>query len=556
MKKFMCVLLVVLTVIALAAAGLYGWTWYRSSHIFVEEDAYPLDSASLDLRDKDLTIEDYESIKARMPNCDILWMVPFQSGHYPSDSQGLSIARFSQEDMDLLLTYFPSLQRLDARGCGEYALLEAFKAKRPDCAVTYQVDLGGSSHDLDAVDLVLRVGEYDYDSLAENLRYLPQLATLTLKTPELSSAQVDILKEAYPQVAIHCTVEIMGTEYDTHTTALNLSALTSADVEKAAEKLAMLPDLATVELMNGAGGTNLTKADVKLLMDAAPNAAFHYTFDFYGVQISTTDTEVTVKNKKIGDEGEAELREALDLMVNCDRFILDNCRFSNEVLAKVREDYREKTKVVWRIKFGDGGSALTDVETIRAVYGLTDDNSVDLIYCEDVVYMDIGHSEFLDAVPFVAGMPDLEYIIVSGAPIKSLEPFRSCKKLKFLEIAYCQYIESAEPLRDCVALEMLNISNTRITDLSPLDDLPLITLFARRDPSGRSLVPAEEQERFQAQHPDCNAQFTGANPYGKGWRTDEDGKKLPHYARIAAAFKYPNAYNNKGIYLDSVEMPD
>ena len=171
--------------------------------------------------------------------------------------------------------------------------------------------------------------------------------------------------------------------------------------------------------------------------------------------------------------------------------------------------------------------------------------------------MDLVHNEWLDACDFVAGMPNLEYLIISGAPIKSLEPFRNCKKLKFLEIAFCEYIEDLSPLADCVSLEMLNISNTHAIDLSPLDELPLTHLCARIYPSGNCRVPQEEQDRFIAQHPDCWSSFTGKQPYGAGWRYTEDEKDyLDYYKLLRKVFRYeldPNIPNHVGWYLKDEE---
>ena len=321
-----------------------------------------------------------------------------------------------------------------------------------------------------------------------------------------------------------------------------------------AEQLALLPELETVELMDSSGASQLTLEEVKTLQEAAPEAVFHYSFSFFDSTISTTDEEVVIKNQKIGDENEAQVRLALDVMENCSRFVLDNCRLSDEVLAQIREDYRDKTKVVWRVWFGEGGSSLTDVQVIRAVYGLVDDNCHDLVYCEDVRFLDLGHNEYLDGADFISGMPNLEYAILSGAPIKSLEPFSGCKKLKFLEIAFCEYIEDISPLASCESLEMLNIGNTHVTDLSPLDELNLTHLMARLYPGGGSRVPAEEQTRFQEQHPDCWASFTGAQPYGDGWRYEEDNETFTAaYELINDAFRYPNAPNTVGWYFDETE---
>lgn len=554
MKKFLCVVLVILLVFALAAGGGYAYAWYRSNHIFVDKDVYPIDAEYLDLREKDISFDYYHDIRSQLPNCEIVWMVPFQGGKYANDTESLTVNGFTEEDMALILEYFPKLKHLDASGCEEYARLVSFQEQRPACEVVYQVNLGGKSFPLDTTELVLENGDYDLETLTTNLSYLPQVSAITLKTPELSLEQLEELKAAYTDITFRCTVELLGTEYDTQTTELDLSALTSGDVAEVSEKLAMLPNLESVELMDANGESRLTKEDVKALMEAVPEAAFHYAFDFYGETISTTGEEVVLTNKSIGDEGEAEVRLALDLMQNCSRFVLDNCKLSNEVMAQIRDDYRDKTKVVWRIYFG-GGSTLTDVDVIRCTYDLVDDNCQNLIYCEDVRFMDIGHNEYLDAVPFVAGMPNLEYIIVSGAPIKDLTPFSNCKKLKFLEIAFCEYLTDATPLAECESLEMLNISNTHITDLSPLDDLPLTHMCAKMNPGGVSRVSSDEQARFKAQHPDCWATFNeDSQPYGRGWRYDEDQiTPLPQYALIQQAFRYPNAPNNVGWYFDENE---
>lgn len=552
-KKFLIALLVILLVLGLAAAGYFGYTWYRENHIFVEDAVYPISSESLDLREQDISIEHYNAVHTQLPNCQILWNVPFQGSKYPNDTEALTVSTLTQEDVELLLTYFPKLKKLDATKCSDYGMLELYKAQKPDCEVLYTVSLGKKSFAPDTVELVLENGDYDYDTMLENLIFLPEVSAIQLKMPQLTAEQIDGLKAAYEKITVTCTVELMGREYGTETTALDLSAITPEEVQTVAEKLVWLPNLTEIELMNAEGVSQLTKQDVKLLMAAAPQATVHYVFDFYGDTLTTADEQVHVKLKKIGDEGADEIRAALDLLPNCKRFVLEYCQVSNEMMAKIRDEYRDRTKVVWRVQFGRG-SALTDAQVIRAVYDLVDDNCEDLIYCEDVRFMDIGHNEFLDGVPFVAGMPKLEGIIVSGAPIKSLEPFANCKNLKFLEIAFCEYIEDLSPLAGCENLEMLNISNTHALDLSPLDELPLTHFCARLNPSGKSRIPTEEQERFIEKHPDCWTSFSGAQPYGVGWRYDEDElTPLPYYAMLREVFRYakdPNIPNHVGWYLE------
>lgn len=554
MKKVLIILLVVLLIFALAAAGGYGIAWYRSNHIFIQGDAYPLTAAALDLRDKELTVSEYDQIVSQMPDCRISWNVPFRDTAYPNDTTSLTVGDVTQSELTFLVSYFPNLTALDATGCEDYALLEEFQEEHPSCLVTYQVNLGGTSVTPDIQALTLEEGDYDYALLTENMVHLPKLTSLTLTKTELTLEQIDALKAAYENVAIRCTVEILGSEYDVETTSLNLSALTSQDVSSTAEKLSMLPSLETVELMRDDGTSDLTTADVKQLMEAAPEIVFHYTFDFFGTTLSTDTEEVEIKNQNIGDDNENEVRLALDLLTNCKRFVLDNCKLSNEVMAQIRDDYRDRTKVVWRVWFGQG-SSLTDAELMRVVGDLLDSNCKDLIYCEDVVCIDLGHNEWLTDTSFIAGMVNLEYCIISGAPIKDLTPFSNCKKLKFLEIAFCEYIDDATPLAQCESLEMLNISNTHIVDLSPLDNLPLTHMCAKLNPSGKSRVPSDEQNRFIEKHPDCWTTFDGSQPYGPGWRYDEDGiTPLPYYQQIRDWMLYdiyPRTPNHMGWYFDT-----
>lgn len=550
-NKVVTVLVIIVIVLTLGIAGALGFVWYRDNHVFIEGDAYAIDSQQIDLLDRtDITFDYYHALQDALPECEIRWNVPFSGGKMPSDIPNLHVNVLTEEDVEILLNYFPRLKTLDATSGDahmNYALLEDL-ARKTEWEILYEVDLGNIRVAPDVQHLDLKPEEYDFDTMIRNMTYLRQLTEVKLHTPELTEEQLDQLRTAFPEVKIICTAEILGREYDADTTQLDLSSMTDAEVEAVATQLGRLSNLNYVKL----GG--LAKESVKTLMAAAPDVVFDYTFDFFGQTLTTASEEVKLANVRIGDDNEAEVRLALDLLGNCKRFVLDNCHMSNEVMAKIRDDYRDRTKVVWRVWFG-GGSCLTDVEVIRCTYDLVDDNCEDLYYCEDVRFVDFGHNEWLDGCDFIAGMKSLEYCILSGAPIKSLEPFANCKNLKFLEVAFCEYIESVEPLKNCTQLQMLNISNTHALDLSPLDNLPLTNMCHRLNPSGKSRISADEQARFIAQHPDCWTSFDGAQPYGVGWRYGKDEiTPLPQYEIVQLAFKLPHAPNNTGWYLDEATL--
>ena len=562
MKKALVTILIILVlVLALGIAGFVGYNWYRDNHVFVEGDAYDITLQGLDLTGEDITVAYYDELQAKLPDCNIRWMVPFQGGKYANDTESMTVSKLTLEDVEFIATYFTQLKTLDASQCDAYNVLAVAEATMTHCEVVYDVDLSAVSIDHNAASLEPGFGEEaDFEKLMTNLVYLPKLKMLTLRDSVLTLEQVESLRAAYPDIGITATVEVYGLEYDLEaTTELDLSGITGNDVATVVEQIKKLPNLTHVNLNpeNGIGALSLE--DVKTLMDALPDVVFDFSFDFYGHQLSTADEEVHIKNTKIGNEGEQNIRNALDLLKNCKRFVLENCQISNETMAKLRDDYRHQTKVVWRISYGKG-TTMTDAEVIRAVYDLVDDNCYNLIYCEDAKYMDIGHNEWLDACDFVSGMKSLEYVIISGAPIKSLEPFRNCKNLKLLEAAFCEYITDVSALADCPNLQMLNISNTHVTDLSPLDNLPLTHLTVRTNPSGKCRLSQEEQDRVLKQHPDCWISYSGAQPYGVGWRYGEDElTPLDHYKVIRKVFRLsldPNIPNHVGWYLKDEEREE
>lgn len=554
MKKVLCILLVVLLIFALAAAAGFGVAWYQNNHIFVEDAVYPIDSQELDLRGQDISFDHYNSVHSQLPACEILWDVPFQGGKYSNDSESLTVTTLTEADAELLLEYFPNLKKLDATGVHDYELLESLQSKLPACEIIYEVSVGGKTFAPDTTELVLENGDYDLDTLKENLPHLPDVTNITLKKPELSLEELEALKAEFEAIEFYCTVEIGGVEYDMETTELDLSDLTSSDVDAVCDKLAMLPGLTNVELMDAAGNSQLTKEDVKKLMDAAPDAVFNYTFDFFGITLSTSDTEVHIKNKTIGDKNVDEIRLALDLLTNCDRFVMEYCGMSDEVMAELRDEYRGQTKVVWRVNYGGGGS-LTDVEVIRCTFDLSNSNCKALKYCEDVRFMDLGHNDVYTLMDcsYIAYMPNLECVILSSASVSDLSAFENCKKLKFLELTFCGLVTDISPLKNCESLTMLNISYTGVTDLSPLDDLDMELLCAKNYSYNR--VSEEDQARFAELHPDCWAQYVGEQPYGPGWRYTEDGKDfLPYYKLMRMVFKLDEHIipNNVGWYISDV----
>ena len=537
MKK----LLIILAVLVVIAAGLLGYLGYQMTHIFVDGIAYAKNLTSLDLQGEDISIAHYDALRAQLPNCEILWDVPIQNGTAPNDTDELTLKGLNQQDLDRM-RYFTGLKTITVTDCTDYALLEQLQKKLPQARVEYTVDLGGSEHDHSAESLTLAEGEYTLEMLTVNLPYLPGVTEITFPKTGLTSAELAGLRETFPEITFACTVELLGQELDSETTELDLTAMNGDQVEQVAQELTMLSSLESVQLSD-----ELTMEQVKVLKDANPDVNFRYTFQLLGKTFTTDDEEILFKNNwKIKDDAIPQLRLALDIMNNCKRLCLDNTGVTSVPMSQMREDYRGKTEVVWRVWFGEGGSALTDVEVLRIVYGLRDANCENLKYLEKVRYVDIGHSDFLFTCDFVSYMPELEAMIIGGSHISDLTPFANCPELKFLEMGYCSRVVDLESLRNCTKLEMLNIFGSGVTDLSPIEDLPLTHLCIKM-----TKITEEDRLLYEEAHPDCWVTYKGDVPYGEGWRTVEGNTKTEWYAKINEIFGYTKSVvqNNTGWYL-------
>lgn len=430
------------------------------------------------------------------------------------------------------LDHYPNLKSVDLSGSTCYGPILDYIQTHPQIDVTYTVSLGKAEVANSADSVTLDPEDIDPAVMLKNLQYLPNLTSITLSSVSLNAEEVSAIREAHPGIALDYTVELLGNTYDSGTTELDLSRLSGSQVDEAVSKLGLLTNLTSVDLNN-----NLSMEEVARLQDANPNAAFCYSFKLFGQSLSTADETVLFKNYSIGNEGEEKIRQALEILDNCSRFVLDNCGLDYEVLAGIREDFRDGPKVVWRVYFGKDSryNALTDDEVIRAVYNVTDETVSPLRYCEGAKYIDMGHNDTLTDLSFVSGMPELEVLIASGCAVKELVGFENCKKLTWLELASCYKLENIDSLAGCESLAYLNICYSKVTSFLALDSLPLVR-FVYLSPKAST----EEQNIFVQIHEGCRSVFYGySNPWAP-WRYDDNGRTFNEYYKnvVREAFNY------------------
>lgn len=424
--------------------------------------------------------------------------------------------------------------------------------------VNYTVNINGQSYGPDAVELDLSGMDMEQiEKAADSFDLFPDLASIKLTGNDgnilLNANELNGLRERYPNLGLGYSVLLNGRTYDPNATQVDLSGLTSGELDEVLLKLALLPQVQEIELMDAQGKSELSMTEVKVLMDALPNVDIHYTFEFFGQTLSTSDTRVEYDSVYMGNEAEDQIRLALDILPNCTYFLLDSCGIDDEVMASIRDDYPD-VKVVWRVFF-EACNLLTDEEVIRVTFELTDENCAPLQYCTDAVYVDIGHNDILHDMSFFRNMPRLECVIVSGAAVEDMTVFENCDNLTWLELCFCGWITDISVLENHPALKYLNISFTSVSDISVLENVALERLNAIS-----TKIPYAERRDFTRSHPDCVSVFDGTQPYGYGWRYDDGGYLyFDYYARMREIFRYDDTSyfgNHKGAapgYLDLVD---
>ena len=444
------------------------------------------------------------------------------------------ISTIVTDDSITTLDKYPGLKKVDLTGSTCYAAIREYMASHPDVEVTYSVSLGSVFVSTDSTDLILLPGTYDYDMLMENLTYLPQVANISLPRVQLTPDQIATFRESYPEINLTYTVEFGGVEYDENITALNLADFDTANFSEALDKLSMMPFITSAELMKEDGTSNFTVDQLKQLQASAPHITFHYVVELYGKTVSTSDEVVDFSKATVDDE--EELRAALSILTGVKKVKVIGSKLSHETLAGIQADF-PNTKLVWRV-YVAGKPYLTDEETLFLSQSRLDNsNCGNLKYLTSAKYVDAGHSEKLTDVSWLAYMPDVEILILSGSPITDISSLEGKTKLEWLELTFCDKLSDISVIKTLTGLRFLNIGYTKVSDISAIEELPLERFHALK-----TKVSTEDFKAYMESHPDCWTTYTGSKqPYGKGWRYDDGGYTyFEYYAKMRKIFDYDN----------------
>ena len=492
---------------------------YTDRYVLSSGLSLPRDASYVDLRQKDLTMEQYLKLQASLPDCLIHWYIPFQGQKQDSRIQSIQITSLTMEDADIL-ALFPELTLVDASECTDYETLLAFSRARPDCQVSYQIPLGKNA--CDSLTVEADITDPDIELLQNGLGYLPNLKKLHLRGDLPAGDALQALAAQFPQIEIRWSVELEGRQLSSKLTQLDISDIPMTDAQ-VRQLLQWLPNTRQADLR----GCGLSDREMMALADENPDIFFLWEMTFGNVLLPTDAEELDISNQLM--QSTSEIEDLLPYFPNVKKVVMSHCGFDDETMDALNKRY-DDIRFVWSIQV-QNVSIRTDTTFFYPFkynrdMTVNNDDLYPLRYCTDIVAVDIGHMWAVTDCEWAAFMPKLKYLILVETQITDLSPLANCKELCFLEIFKTQ-IRDYSPLVNCTSLVDINMCRT-YGDYRPLLEMPWLQTVYWNGIAGTVGYPCSGAEHVLPEAlPNTRFVFFGFNnSYYNGWRDLQNYKDM------------------------------
>lgn len=418
--------------------------------------------AELDLTAADVSPERFDAVRAAYPALSVRWSIPIGASRYPSDAESITLTDFTVSELPLF-DYFTALRSADARGCACYDALLALREKYPALKLEWQVPLGSTEYLDSATEIAVDDISITPDALREALRYLPAAQTVSFPACPWSETEKNALRAEFPAVAFVWPVAIFGDTYPSDTAELSFAGRTfsEADVAELSEKLASLPKLTRVDLT----GTGVTVEQMTPVCEKYPAVDFAFTFELYGVPISTEDTLLDFTGIEM--ESTEPVESILPVMHKLEKVDMSDCGFSDEEMDALNKKY-ENVRFVWTLHIDDQHyDVRTDATGFIAsfdFYGILTPESLHRFkYCRDMLCADFGHRITFQDMSALSEMPQLKYLLLADCWSQDITPVGTLENLIYFEMVL-GLAKDLTPLLNCKNLLDLNVCFCYYTD--------------------------------------------------------------------------------------------
>lgn len=432
---------------------------------------------SVDATAAPLTAAQYEAIRSALPGAAIRWCVPIGEGRYPSDSYSVKVGDFTQAELGMF-DYFDTLQEVDARSAQSYDAILALKENRPGLSVLWRVPFSGSDYPQDAEEIAVTDPSLSAADLDEALSRLPGVKTVSVPECPWTEAEKAALAEKYPRVDFRWTVSVLGEKFTSEQEELSFAGRSLTDADLA-ELQEKLPYFPELRSIDFTG-CGLSPEQLLPLQEAYPDLELLFSFDLLGVKVNTADTLIDLSN--IPMDSAEPLEKILPFMHHLEKVDMCDCGLSDEEMDALNKRH-EQTQFVWMLHI-DYYKIRTDTTAFRASsnhYSSFDANSIRrLAYCENMIAMDLGHRLYFNGVnlEFLRGMPHVKYLILMQCYAMDLTPLADCKELIWLELNL-SLATDITPLKGCDSLHDLNITFMPLDGQSACDTIAAMPQLER-----------------------------------------------------------------------------
>lgn len=220
----------------------------------------------LDLRDNAISLDDYEALKQSLPECEILWSVPFSCGNIDSHITSVSIPNATAEDLDNL-SYLKSLTSCDLTGCTQYDRIMELYTQRPECKFTWEVEICGKVYPSDTDIIVL--SNADAEDIAA-LRYLPNLRSVDASSCTLYEQLYEIYSLKEGKCEILWYKDFLGTKVASTERQLDISNTKITDFDEFFDSVKYIPGLDRLTMCD----CGLSNEQMEKLCAAYPKVKF------------------------------------------------------------------------------------------------------------------------------------------------------------------------------------------------------------------------------------------------------------------------------------------
>ncbi|MBR3973891.1 MAG: hypothetical protein IKJ99_08070 [Oscillospiraceae bacterium] len=519
-KKGISPMIIVILVVVLALS-----IYVVSNVLFVFAGGKPILRGSLeaDLRDLEMTEEEYHELKAQLKDTHLLWNIPIGGEVYECTAGEITISSLT-EDQIPLYNYFDNLQQINAWECTDYDALLKLQEALPGCTIHWGIHLGDAQAPITETNLKLENAGVTAGELISKIGYFENLETVSALDVAFTAQERADLRAAYPDTRFFWNMEVAG-----KTWLSTEKVLSYAGAKPAFEELLTAAEwFYNVEEMD-LSGCGFTVEELLQLQEAYGSAVIHSELTVFGKTFTTEDVEIDFSG--ITMEDTAAVEQFLPLMNSLEKVIMCDCGISNEDMDALGQRHPE-VRFVWTVKIGRSTLRTDATGFIGAKHGyipnanirdpykdasrrLFDEDCENFKYCIDMVCLDLGHMGVAD-YSFLNYMPKLKYLILADTQGTDFSMVANLPELIYLELFMTDFNQT-EILLNLKNLKNLNLGFTGLTNLDPLKEMTWLEMLWL---PGNHISTATYKE-LQEALPNTTIDYLSKDSTSNGWRKSQ-----------------------------------